>query len=55
MTLVKAEMAELPLRLFLQGGLAADKIQFENHETVAYEFMSQVGSYYPKMREPGSE
>ena len=40
--LIKAEMAELPLRLFLQGALAAGEIGFENHETVAYEFMSQV-------------
>jgi len=44
--LVKAEMAELPLRLFLQGALACDKIPFENHETVAYEFMSQAFSLY---------
>ena len=35
-------MAELPLRLFLQGALSAGEIGFENHETVAYEFMSQV-------------
>lgn len=42
--LIKAELAELPLRLFLQGALAAGEIGFENHETVAYEFMSQVGS-----------
>lgn len=41
--LIKAELAELPLRLFLQGALAAGEIGFENHETVAYEFMSQVG------------
>ena len=41
-TLVKAEMAELPLRLFLQGALACNTIPFSNHETVAYEFMSQV-------------
>ena len=40
--LIKAEMAELPLRLFLQGALTAGEIGFENHETVAYEFMSQV-------------
>lgn len=40
--LIKAELAELPLRLFLQGALAAGEIGFENHETVAYEFMSQV-------------
>lgn len=35
-------MAEMPLRLFLQGALSAGEIEFENHETVAYEFMSQV-------------
>lgn len=43
--LIKAELAELPLRLFLQGALAAGEIGFENHETVAYEFMSQVGCF----------
>ena len=41
-TLVKAEMAELPLRLFLEGALACNSIGFGNQETVAYEFMSQV-------------
>merc|ERR1719391_1496760 len=45
-TLVKAEMAELPLRLFLQGALACNSIPFSNHETVAYEFMSQAFSLY---------
>ena len=40
--LVKAEMSELPLRLFLQGALVLDAVPFENQETVAYEFMSQV-------------
>lgn len=40
--LVKAEMAELPLRMYLQGALALDKIPCENQETVAYELMSQV-------------
>lgn len=40
--LIKADMAEMPLRLFLQGALTAGEIEFENHETVAYEFMSQV-------------
>ncbi|XP_048461938.1 vacuolar protein sorting-associated protein 35 [Rhincodon typus] len=44
--LIKAELAELPLRLFLQGALAAGDIGFENHETVAYEFMSQAFSLY---------
>ncbi|XP_059480904.1 vacuolar protein sorting-associated protein 35 isoform X2 [Neocloeon triangulifer] len=44
--LTKAELAELPLRLFLQGAIAAGSIEFENHETVAYEFMSQAFSLY---------
>ncbi|KAJ8340134.1 hypothetical protein SKAU_G00347670 [Synaphobranchus kaupii] len=44
--LIKAELAELPLRLFLQGALAAGDIGFENHETMAYEFMSQAFSLY---------
>lgn len=44
--LVKVELAELPLRLFLQGALAISAIRFENHETVAYEFMSQAFSLY---------
>ncbi|XP_017786600.1 PREDICTED: vacuolar protein sorting-associated protein 35 isoform X2 [Nicrophorus vespilloides] len=44
--LVKAELAELPLRLFLQGALAIDQIAFDNHETVAYEFLSQAFSLY---------
>lgn len=44
--LIKAELAELPLRLFLQGAVAAGQIGFENHETVAYEFMSQAFSLY---------
>merc|ERR1719210_2638835 len=44
--LVKAEMSELPLRLFLQGALVLDTIPFENQETVAYEYMSQAFSLY---------
>ena len=44
--MIKAELAELPLRLFLQRALAAGEIGFENHETVAYEFMSQAFSLY---------
>lgn len=44
--LVKAEMAELPLKLFLQGALACGAVPFANHETVAYEFMSQAFSLY---------
>lgn len=41
--LSKAEYSYLSLRLFLQGALAADQQRFANAETVAYEFMSQVG------------
>ncbi|XP_046683353.1 vacuolar protein sorting-associated protein 35 isoform X3 [Homalodisca vitripennis] len=44
--LIKAELAELPLRLFLQGALAIGQIRFENHEIVAYEFLSQAFSLY---------
>jgi vacuolar protein sorting-associated protein 35 len=40
--LITAELAELPLRLFLQGAIAVGLMEFENYETVAYEFMSQV-------------
>jgi len=40
--LIKAEFAELSLRLFLQGALTASQVNFETQETVAYEFMSQV-------------
>ncbi len=46
--LVKAEMSELPLRLYLQGALAIDGIPYEEQETVAYEFLSQVNKqFYP--------
>ncbi|XP_047035090.1 vacuolar protein sorting-associated protein 35 [Helicoverpa zea] len=44
--LVKAELAELPLRLYLQGALAISEIGFANHETIAYEFLSQAFSLY---------
>jgi vacuolar protein sorting-associated protein 35 len=40
--LIKAELAELPLRLFLQGAISVGLMEFENYETVASEFMSQV-------------
>ena len=40
--LVKAELAELPLRLFLQAALAVSQVTFGTHETLAYEFVSQV-------------
>ncbi|XP_052759269.1 vacuolar protein sorting-associated protein 35 [Galleria mellonella] len=45
-TLVKAELAELPLRLYLQGALAISEIGFANHETIAYEYLSQAFSLY---------
>merc|ERR1719412_2461417 len=44
--LVKADMAELPLRMYLQGALALDKIPYNDQETMAYEFMSQAFSLY---------
>ncbi|XP_039269213.1 vacuolar protein sorting-associated protein 35-like [Styela clava] len=44
--LCKAELAELPLRLFLQGALAASEIDFSNRELVAYEFLTQAISLY---------
>lgn len=44
--LSKADLAELPLRLFLQGALTASEISFSNQELVAYEFMSQAISIY---------
>jgi len=44
--LIKAEMSELPLRLYLQGALVLDGVPYENQETVAYEFISQAFSLY---------
>lgn len=44
--LVKAEYYELPLRLFLQGALAINNIDFNGYENVAYEFFSQAFSLY---------
>nr|CAG4635924.1 EOG090X00QE [Eubosmina coregoni]SVE69626.1 EOG090X00QE [Eubosmina coregoni] len=44
--LVKAELAELPLRLFLQGAMAVSQITFGTHETLAYEFVSQAFTLY---------
>ncbi|GAB6026743.1 Vacuolar protein sorting-associated protein 35 [Chamberlinius hualienensis] len=44
--LTKEELSDLSLRLFLQGALAADQVGFENHETMAYEFISQAFSVY---------
>ncbi|CAG0880651.1 unnamed protein product [Darwinula stevensoni] len=44
--LVKADYAELPMRLLLQGALASDQLGFEKRETVAYEFISEAISLY---------
>uniref|UniRef100_H2ZLG3 Vacuolar protein sorting-associated protein 35 n=1 Tax=Ciona savignyi TaxID=51511 RepID=H2ZLG3_CIOSA len=44
--LCQAEYSELPIRLFLQGALSASELEFENHEAVAYEFISQAFSIY---------
>lgn len=44
--LVKADLAELSLRLFLQGALAIDQIAFEYYEIIAYEYLSQAFTLY---------
>lgn len=44
--LAKAELPDLALRLYLQGALVIGVIGFNNHETVAYEFMTQAFSLY---------
>lgn len=40
--LAKSELPELALRLYLQGALCIGQIAYSNHETVAYDFMTQV-------------
>ena len=45
-TLTKLDSHDLPLRLYLQGALAASEIGSENAETVAYEFFSQAYTLY---------
>ncbi|KAF6041131.1 VPS35 [Bugula neritina] len=47
--LIKAEQNEMSLRLFLQGAVAAGEIEFENAESVAYEFISQSGFNTPHL------
>eukprot|EP00099_Drosophila_melanogaster_P026028 NP_726175.3 vacuolar protein sorting 35, isoform B [Drosophila melanogaster] len=44
--LAKADLADLALRLYLQGALVIGEIGYTNHETVAYEFMTQAFSLY---------
>jgi vacuolar protein sorting-associated protein 35 len=45
-TLTKLETNDLPLRLYLQGALAASEIGSENAETIAYEFFSKAYTLY---------
>lgn len=40
--LSRADLPELALRLYLQGALVIGKIAYTNHESVAYDFMTQV-------------
>lgn len=44
--LARSELPELSLRLYLQGALCIDQIRYSNHETVAYDFMTQAFSLY---------
>lgn len=44
--LVKQELPDLALRLYLQGALCIDQIQYTNHETVAYDFITRAVSLY---------
>jgi len=44
--LCQNEEAELPFRLFLQGALTVSDLSFDNHEAIAYEFISQAFSIY---------
>lgn len=40
--LAKVDLADLALRLYLQGALVIGQLGYSNHETVAYDFMTQV-------------
>lgn len=44
--LARSESPELALRLFLQGALVVGQLGYANHETVAYDFMTQAFSLY---------
>ncbi|CAI2345792.1 unnamed protein product [Caenorhabditis sp. 36 PRJEB53466] len=39
-----AELAELPLKLYLNGAITADRVPFEDNHTVVYEFVSKAMS-----------
>lgn len=40
--LARADLPELALRLYLQGALVIGQLGYANHESVAYDFMTQV-------------
>ncbi|KAF1766193.1 hypothetical protein GCK72_006149 [Caenorhabditis remanei] len=37
-----AELAELPMKLYLNGAITADRVPFEDNHTVVYEFVSKA-------------
>uniref|UniRef100_A0A0N5AF59 Vacuolar protein sorting-associated protein 35 n=1 Tax=Syphacia muris TaxID=451379 RepID=A0A0N5AF59_9BILA len=41
-----AKLAELPIRLYLQGALVVGQIDFSERETIAYEYVSKAFSLY---------
>ena len=45
-SLCQNDEADLPFRLFLQGALTVSDLGFDNHEAIAYEFISQAFSIY---------
>lgn len=44
--IARSDLPELALRLFLQGALVVGQLGYTNHETVAYDFMTQAFSLY---------
>jgi vacuolar protein sorting-associated protein 35 len=42
----ESEWSSLGLKLYLQGAIASDQIQYENSDTVTYEFVSKAISIY---------
>lgn len=44
--LARSELPDLALRLYLQGALCIGQIAYTNHESVAYDFMTQAFSLY---------
>lgn len=46
MTITRADLPELALRLYLQGALVVGQLGYANFESVAYDFMTQAFSLY---------